>query len=56
VKRYIQFSSKRDGFIDYINIGVSSAKVKFENSYKEARDPTWKKEMKFLKINELDYT
>lgn len=56
VKRYIQFSSKREGFIDYVNIGVSSATMKFENSYKEARDSTWKKEMNFLKITEMDYT
>ena len=39
-----------------MNIGVSSAKVNFENSYMEKMDPNWKKEMKFLKITEMDYT
>ena len=33
-KRDVQFASKRAGIIPYLNIGLSSAEVLFENSWK----------------------
>ena len=43
------------GVIPYINIGISSAKIKFENSYMEYRDPNWKKEIDFLIVEAVTY-
>ena len=40
----------------YVNMGLSSAIIKFENSYKNYRDPNWKKNITFIKLSNLDFS
>ena len=39
-----------------MNLGVSTAIINFENSWKARTDPNWKKNLTYVKLTNLEYS
>lgn len=49
-----EFDNKRPGMINWKSIGVSTARISFENDFMARRDPTWRKEIEYLKLAPIE--
>ena len=54
-RKDIQYSTKNPKLIPYMNIGLASAELKFENPWKEYFDPNWQKSLSYLKYSFCDF-
>lgn len=54
--REIGFTVKLPGLVSYINMGLSSAEINFENSWMSYWDKNWLNKMSFLKLSTIEFS
>lgn len=54
-RRDVQFGAKWKNGIPYMDVGLASGNLRFENSWMEFFEEDWLTQIDFLKINVMDF-